>query len=99
MTTVITFKLDRPYLIEAILVLGMQREVTKQLSEFHLYVGYDSDYTKNTPCSGGPFAYPLTADYGTNLSPRANGSDWINGAEVWCNIDGLYVSFVREATA
>ena len=65
------------------------------LSEFHLYVGVHSDYTKNTPCPGGPFAYPLSSDYGT----WAHETDWPNGAEAWCNLSGHYVTFVRESTA
>ena len=96
LTSVITFELANSYLVETILVLG-NFQLADQISEFHLYVGYDSDYQNNTRCPGGPFAYPLTADYGTG--GINTGTAWINGAEAWCNLMGNYVSFVREATA
>ena len=79
-------------MVDAILVLGY---LNRHISEFELYVGYDSDHTNNTPCPGGPFAYPVTNDYGT----LAYGTPWVNGAEAWCALDGMYVSFVREADA
>ena len=63
-----------------------------------MYVGYDSNYQSNTPCPGGPFAYPITSDYG-QFSSHGKGTEWVNGAEAWCNLEGKYVSFVREATA
>ena len=101
-TSIITFKLDKPYIADAILVLGTNYDI-KHISEFQLYVGYDSDYQNNTPCPGGPFAVvgdPLTSAYGTYSAGFVyRGTDWINGVETWCNLDGVYVSFVREATA
>ena len=64
-TFVITFELDRPYKIDAILVLGAGDLIDDQISEFNIHVGYDSDYSNNTPCPNGPFAYPKTSDFGT----------------------------------
>ena len=87
----ITLELDRPYTVDMIQVLGQFLDGSKHLSEFDLYVGYDTDYLNNTPCPGGPFAYPVTNRYGT----RTRGTDWVNGAEVWCELDGMFVSFVR----
>ena len=81
MTSVITFKLANLVFVETILVLGTS-DPTKHISEFHLFVGKDPDYQNNAPCLGGPFAYPLTADYGTTNHVTNNyDSDWINGAE------------------
>ena len=98
MTSVITFKLANLVFVETILVLGTS-DPTKHISEFHLFVGKDPDYQNNAPCLGGPFAYPITADYETSLSVVNHNSNWINGAEAKCNLEGTYVSFVREATA
>ena len=46
LTTVVTLKLDTIYLVDAILIMGDYR-TANHLSEFHLYVGNDSDYTNN----------------------------------------------------
>ena len=67
LTSVITFELANSYLVETILVLGAS-DISFHISDFHLYVGYNPDYQHNTPCPGGPFAYPVTADYGTGNS-------------------------------
>ena len=89
-------------MVDAILLVG-QDDVDYFLSEFYLYVGHDSDYSKNTPCPGGPFAYPLDSTYGTiylsQLGYGSTGSEWQNGVEAWCNLQGSYVNFVREAEA
>ena len=62
---VVTWQLNRPYLVDAIVIIGTN-EVNFMLSEFSLYVGYDPDYSKNTPCPGGPYAYPIDSTYNTN---------------------------------
>ena len=86
-------------MVDAILVIG-ENVSSRHLSEFYLYVGFDSDYTQNTQCPGGPFAFPRDSNYGTyNGNGKHTGTDWINGEEVWCNLPGSYVSFVREADA
>ena len=90
LTTIVTLELDDIYNVDAILIMGDQR-FGWQLSEFRLYVGFDSDYTNNVECPGGPFAYPVDHTYGSG--------NWVNGAEAWCNLLGKYVSFVRESTA
>ena len=73
------------------LVLGQFLDTSKQLSEFELYVGYDTDYVNNNPCPDGPFAYPLTNQFGT----KNRGTNWVNGVEAYCHLEGMYVSFVR----
>ena len=95
----ITWQLDRPYLIDAILLVG-QDDTAYFLSEFYLYVGYDSDYSKNNPCPGGPYAYPIDWRFGTYYLNHDNfGSEWPNGIASWCSLEGNFVSFVREPTA
>ena len=99
---VITYQLDKAYQIDAILVMG-QNKVEWHLSEFSLYVGYDPTWSNNTPCPGGPFAM-RDANYGTYSFPEApwpyqTGTDFPNGVEAWCPLQGNYVSFVREANA
>ena len=97
--TVITWQLDRPYLVDAILIVG-ENDAAFFLSEFYLYVGYDSDYSNNTLCPDGPFAYPIDSTYGTHQENNiAFGSEWPNGVESWCNLEGDHVSFVREPDA
>ena len=61
---VITWRLDNSYTVDIILVIGYW-EIAQHISQFDLYVGSDADYSNNTPCPGGPFAYPKTADFGT----------------------------------
>ena len=95
----ITFELDKPYEIDAVLVIG-ENDSSVHISEFNIYIGFSSDYLSNTLCDGGPFAYPLDATYGSyseNIQER--GSDWINGIEAWCNLPGNHVSFVRDGSA
>jgi len=62
--TVITWKLDKAYNVDAILLMGFD-DKDFHLSEFDLYVGYSNDYKENTPCPDGPFAYPVDSTYGT----------------------------------
>ena len=56
---VVTMKLDRPYMVDAIFVLG-ENNKDYHLSEFYLYVGMSSDWKENTACPNGPFADPTT---------------------------------------
>ena len=85
-------------MVDAILLVG-QDDKDYFLSEFYLYVGYDSDYSQNTPCPGGPYAYPIDSTFGTYTGWFSLGSDWPNGKEAWCNLEGRFVSFVREPDA
>ena len=95
----ITWQLDRPYLIDAILLVG-QDDTAYFLSEFYLYVGYNSDYSTNSPCPGGPYAYPIDWRFGTYYFNDSHfGSEWPNGTESFCNLEGNFVTFVREANA
>ena len=78
---VITWKLDKEYTVDIILVIGFY-EVAQHISQFQLYVGTDADYSNNTPCPGGPFAHPRTSAFGTLNSYGAGfGTPWNNGVE------------------
>ena len=93
-TVVVTWELDREYLVNAVLLLGQASE-ENQLSEFYIYIGQSPNFKNNALCPGGPFAYPTTREYGT----YDDGSNWVNGVEAMCGLKGSYVSFVRYSNA
>ena len=92
-------KLSTPVLVDAVLIMGTNID-TSHLSEFYIFVGWNSEHCLNTECPGAPFAYPTDGNYGTYVDGYSDrGSDWSNGAEVWCGLTGDYVSFVRPQNA
>ena len=98
-TAIITWDLKEIYFIDAILLMG-QNDKLNHISEFYLYVGFFEDYKLNTPCPGGPYAYPDDGTYGTYECDKCYmGTQWVNGVEAWCNMNGRYVNFVRKDDA
>ena len=94
-------ELDQVYEVDAILIIGENTDF-RHLSEFNIYIGMSTDHLSNTKCPGGPFAYPLDERYGFYTPTHATrnaGTEWTNGGEIWCNLVGRYVSFVREPNA
>ena len=67
------------------------------MPEFNLYVGFDPDYRNNALCPGGPFA--KKDDYFRTFiqNNASTGTNYSNGGEAWCNLEGMYVSYVKEA--
>ena len=57
---------------------------TKYLWNFRIFVGTNSDYNFNSECPGSPFQ-----------STQPTGNDAV-GLEIWCNLDGDFVSIVRD---
>ena len=79
-----TYKLEYAYMVDAIFFVGAFGE--KLIGPFHVYVGFNDDYTLNEECNNGPYL----------VSATANPSPWPNGAEVWCGIQGNYVTIWRD---
>lgn len=78
---VYSFKLDKAYVVDALLVIGDKD--TRLAGGFEVYIGNDTDWTKNAKCPGGPF---LRCD-----NPPCDMFDintWQTGFEVWCNLPG-----------
>ena len=96
----LTMKLDKPHRVDAVLVIA-ENHKDHHLSEFYIYVGYSNNWQENTECQGGPYAHPTDAKFQTYTynNWQHTGSHWSNGAEVWCGIEGTYVSFIRKADA
>lgn len=69
-----------------------------KFQNFEIYIGNDSDYTKNNKCAGGPF---MRTDDSTNYHDWADFYDtytdiWNFGKEVWCNLEGRYMHIVAD---
>ena len=69
-----------------------------KFQNYEIYIGNDSDYTKNSKCPGGPFM--RTDDNANYHSWTASGSTfndiWNYGKEVWCNLEGRYMHIVAD---
>ena len=65
------------------------------LQNFQVHIGDSHDYTKNTACPGGPF---LKTDDSKNYNADSASWDkvWSYGKEMWCDLEGQYVSLVAD---
>ena len=70
------------------------------LQNVEIYIGNNSDYTKNAKCPGGPFMVvnDLAKSYtsGTYSGWSRSGDMWNYGFEAWCNLEGQYVTIVAD---
>ena len=72
------------------------------LQNFHIYIGNNLDYEKNATCAGGPFMIVGDKENwyrkGEYSGPKESGDMWNYGAEVWCNLEGQFVTIVFDLT-
>ena len=62
-----------------------------------IYIGNDPDYTMNQKCAGGPFMVVGDTNwYTTGSTGNNSGNEWNYGLEVWCNLEGQYVTIVSD---
>ena len=85
---VITLKLEKPYVVDAILIVGGE---VSFISNYDLFIGMSSDWRENHRCK---LPYNVKRSW---ADPTWKDSvDWANGVEAWCNMYGQYVSFVMR---
>ena len=91
---VITWRLDAPYRIDTVVVIGELDvdDLHMLVGGFEVHIGFDINHNNNEKCPNGPF---LSCDSGCDIG---RGS-WPGGFEAWCGLEGNYVSLVREAPA
>ena len=71
---------------------------------FEVFIGEDLDYIKNVKCAGGPHKVVGDPASYTNVSwdvaipPNTgnNGNVWNYGKEIWCNLQGRYMTIVAD---
>jgi len=69
---------------------------------YELYIGDSPNYAANPKCAGGP--YMQTSDsksfvfvtYTYSGSPTVSGDMWKFGREIWCNMQGQYMTIVAD---
>ena len=66
------------------------------MQNLRIYIGEDTDYTKNAECPGSPFLKfnDLASSYVWN--PVLNAYTLKGGFEVWCNLQGQYTTLVFD---
>ena len=64
-----------------------------------IYIGDDPDYTKNPQCPGGPFMQTNDPKFFSTITLSSISEQfWNYGAEIWCNLEGQYISIVADLT-
>ena len=87
----LTLKLDRPYMVDAILVVG---GYSTWMSNYKVYIGMDPDFNNNKQCDLNFDVIKSWIDGGAPNRPWMN--NWPNGDEIFCNTYGQYVSFTMK---
>ena len=69
-------------------MIGTATESDMLFGGFEVHIGNDPDYNSNAKCAGGPFLE-------CNDCVTSHNS-WAGGFEAECNLEGEYVSLVRD---
>lgn len=97
----IVFKLDKPYFIEKILIVGEQVP-SWHLSDVDIIV--DAEYSRDPTklCSGATLLpRGSSTTHGTEYSSSSPwlGTEWFGGVESDCNLMGDHITMTRPASA
>ena len=81
------------------LVLGAVEYLKEKfwIQNFQVYISNSPDYAENAACPGGPF---MKVDESSSYNNDHHSWDrmWNYGSEIWCNLEGQYVSLVADLT-
>ena len=63
---------------------------------YEVYIGNNEDYRKNQKCAGGPHMMTTDPNSYVEASPARTHPMWKYGKELWCNLEGQYMTIVAD---